>query len=69
MTTESDAVDAALADVAVNPKRMRGDEGEVEEFDLDELIRAAKYLAAKAKVGSGGGFKMSKIVAPGAYPE
>jgi hypothetical protein len=68
MSTESDAVDAAIADVAKYPKRMRGDEGEVEEFSLEELIRAARYLANKDKVAAGNGWKINKIEAPGAHP-
>jgi len=68
MSTESDAVDAAIADVAKYPKRMRGDEGEIDEFPIEDLIRAARYLANKDKVAAGNGFKITKIEAPGAHP-
>jgi hypothetical protein len=65
MSDESDEVDDAILDVAKNPKRAKGDEGEIEEHDLDKLIKASKYLANKTGVTSGKGFTFTKIIAPG----
>ena len=66
MTTESDAVKDAIADVAVNPKKVKGDEGEIEEYSIEDLIKAQRFLANRSAITNGGGFRLTKIKAPGA---
>lgn len=48
-TTSSEA----LAEAILNPKRMRGDEGEVEMHSLKDMIEADKYLNSKAQSKTG----------------
>ncbi|MGE4157714.1 MAG: hypothetical protein AB7F75_01300 [Planctomycetota bacterium] len=52
---------------AKNPKRARGDSGEVEAHPLPDQIAADRYLNSKKAVKSKGlGIKVSKLVHPGA---
>lgn len=55
-----------IKEVAENPKKVAGDSGSVEEHSIDDLIKADKYLASKEAGRLGRGFRISKIVAPGA---
>ena len=64
--SDADDVNDAIADVAQNPKRIKGDEGEIEEHSLDDLIKAQKHLAGRTAVSGGKGFRLSKFKAPGA---
>jgi hypothetical protein len=62
----SDEVTNKLAEAAVGPKRVRTDAGEVEAHDLDQIIEADKYLAAKAATASKSrGLRFNKIIPPG----
>jgi hypothetical protein len=62
----SDEVSNKLAEAAVGPKRVRTDAGEVEAHDLDQMIEADKYLAAKAATASKSrGLRFNKIIPPG----
>ncbi len=45
-----DEVQTAIEEGAQKPKRMRGDEGEVEQHSLKDLIEADRYLSSKAAV-------------------
>lgn len=44
----AEAAEAALAAAIAGPKRAKGDAGEVEQHDLDQMIEAEKYQKAKA---------------------
>lgn len=64
----SDEVSNKLAEAAVGPKRVRTDAGEVEAHDLDQMIEADKYLAAKNAARSSNthrGLRFNKIIPPG----
>jgi ribosomal protein L12E/L44/L45/RPP1/RPP2 len=64
----SDEVSNKLAEAAVGPKRVRTDAGEVEAHDLDQIIEADKYLAAKAAASSANkhrGLRFNRIIPPG----
>jgi hypothetical protein len=62
----SDEVSNKLAEAAVGPRRVRTDAGEVEAHDLDQMIEADKYLAAKAATASKSrGLRFNKIIPPG----
>lgn len=60
------SISGSIEENAAAPKRVRGDSGEVEQHSLLDQIAADKYLASKAAVKSGFGFKMTKIASPGA---
>ena len=62
----SDEVANKLAEAAVGPKRVRTDAGEVEAHDLDQIIEADKYLAAKAaSTKANRGLRFNRIIPPG----
>lgn len=62
----SDEVSNKLAEAAVGPKRVRTDAGEVEAHDLEQIIEADKYLAAKSATASKTrGLRFNKIIPPG----
>jgi len=67
MSTESDAIAAALVDAASGPKRVKGDAGEVEAHSLDDLIKADQYQRAKDAASSPHrGLRFTKLQPPGA---
>jgi len=43
----SEEIDEALEDNAVGPKRVRGDEGEVDQHPLQDQIEADKYIKGR----------------------
>ena len=49
-------LDAAVADAILNPKRVKGDQGEVEEHNMKDLIAARKFIAEQKASASGRGF-------------
>ena len=55
-----------IRDAAASPKRVRGDQGEVESHPLTEQIAADRYLNSKQAMKKGRGFRMTKISPPGA---
>lgn len=64
----SDEISDKLAEAAVGPKRVRTDAGEVETHDLDQIIEADKYIAAKKAVSSTNthrGLRFNRIIPPG----
>lgn len=64
----SDEVSNKLAEAAVGPKRVRTDAGEVEAHDLDQIIEADKYLAAKkaaSPTNTHRGLRFNRIIPPG----
>ena len=64
----SDEISDKLAEAAVGPKRVRTDAGEVEAHDLDQIIQADKYLAAKAAAAPTNkhrGLRFNRIIPPG----
>jgi hypothetical protein len=54
-----------IEEVAGAPKKSSGDNGSVEEHDLDDMIKADRYLRARS-AGLGAGFKISKLIPGGA---
>jgi hypothetical protein len=63
-----DEIEDQIEEAALNPKRVRGDEGEVEAQSLRDLIEADRYLAAKnAASGSACGIRFRKLIPPGNY--
>ena len=56
----------AIATAASRPKSATGDNGSVTGQNIDDLIKADQYLAAKRRRGPG--FSLSKIVPGGAAP-
>ena len=62
-----DELQQSIEQNATEPKRVRGDSGEVEQHSLKDQIEADRYLASKKAVKSKGiGLRMSKMVTPGA---
>lgn len=56
-----------VSDAAANPKRIKGDQGEVEFHSLPDLIETEKHLAAKKALKSPNrGFQIGKFRAGGA---
>ena len=51
---------------ASSPRRARGDSGEVEQHSLKDQIEADRYLNSKQAVKKGVGFRITKLVPPGA---
>lgn len=65
--TDSTDLSETIANAAAAPKRVQGDEGEVEQHDLSDLIEADRYLASKRAKSSGAkSMTIQKIVPPGA---
>lgn len=63
----SDELDDAIEQAAQDPKRAKGDMGEVEAHPLGDQVEAAKYLAGKAEVKKRNrGLRFNKFVPPGA---
>ena len=63
--SDADDVQAALVDVAKNPKVVKGDVGEVQEHDPKVLMEVEKHLRESSVLSDGGGFKLSKIISGG----
>jgi len=63
MTDLSDRIET----VAGQPQAVSGDAGSMKNPDLDDLIKADRYLAEKATAtGAKVGIRLSKLVPPGA---
>lgn len=63
----ADNVEDKLNEAALGPKRVKGDAGEVEQPDLDQLIKVDKYQRSKGSLRAGIGHigLTAKIVPPG----
>lgn len=62
-----DELQQSIEQNAAEPKRVRGDSGEVEQHSLKDQIEADRYLASKkAAQGKGLGVRISKMKASGA---
>ena len=56
-----------ISNAAQDPKRVRGDEGEMEQPNLKDLIAADQHLAAKRAGGTRRlGLRFRKLQSPGA---
>lgn len=56
-----------VEEVANNPLRVKGDAGEVESHNLEDLVEAARYVdAAAASQRKTRGLRFTKLVPPGA---
>ncbi len=63
----SDEIQDAIIENAKGPKRVRGDEGEVEQHDLADQIAAAKHVAGTtAATNASRGLRFTKLIPPGA---
>ena len=63
----ADELQQSIEQNATEPKRVRGDSGEVEQHSLKDQIEADRYLASKkATQGKGMGIRISKMKASGA---
>lgn len=61
-----DEVQDDIEDAAQKPRRMRGDEGEIEEHSLPDQIEADRYLSAREAVKKQHrGLRFSVIQHPG----
>jgi len=62
----SDELDNAIEQAAQEPKRAKGDMGEIEAHSLRDQVEAAKYLASKVEVKKPlRGLRFNKLVPPG----
>jgi len=62
----SDELRDKIASTAQGPKRVRTDAGEVEAQDLEAMIEADKYLAARTAASTANrGLRFNKLVPPG----
>lgn len=65
----SEDLSSQILENAQGPKRVRGDEGEVEGQSLADQIAADKYLASKTASTAGAsslfGMRFAKLVPPG----
>ena len=61
-----DDVKEAIEKNAQGPKRAKGDIGEVEQHALKDQIEADRYLESKKAMKQGRGFRLTKLVPPGA---
>jgi len=50
----ADPILDALEAAALGPRRVKGDAGEVEQYDLADLIEADRHVKAQASVAGGG---------------
>lgn len=56
-----------IAEAAAAPRRVKGDEGEVEAHSLPDQIAADQYLASKAVAAKPfKAMKLARIISPGA---
>ena len=63
----ADELQQSIEQNATEPKRVRGDSGEVEQHSLKDQIEADRYLASKKAVqGKGLGVRIGKMKASGA---
>jgi len=58
------ADDTIVLDAISRPKKVTTDAGSVEQFGIDEAIKAEQYLASKRRLGTG--LKFHRIIPPGA---
>lgn len=60
-------IDEAIEQVALGPKRVRIGQQEVEQPDIDQLVKAAQYGKSSTAAGkSHFGLRFTKLVPPGA---
>ena len=63
----ADELQQSIEQNATEPKRVRGDSGEVEQHSLKDQIEVDRYLASKKAVqGKGLGVRIGKMKASGA---
>lgn len=63
----ADEITDAIEQAAQEPKRIKGDMGEVESHSLKDQIEADRYLEAKRAASKPtGGLRFTKLVPPGA---
>ena len=63
----ADELQQSIEQNATEPKRVRGDSGEVEQHSLKDQIEVDRYLASKKAVqGKGMGVRIGKMKASGA---
>jgi hypothetical protein len=64
----SDEIRDKISEVAQGPAAVRTDAGEVTAQDIESMIAADKYLAAKAAMSRANrGLRINKLLPPGTY--
>ncbi len=63
-----DSVRDKITENALAPRRIQGDEGEIEEHSIPDLIAADRHLDSQTAVAASGsrGLRLSKFKPPGA---
>ena len=62
----SDPIATAISTNAQQPRRVKGDEGEVEQQPIQDQIKADQYIAGKTAMSQPSrGLRFSKLVPPG----
>ncbi len=62
----ADDLSDTIRESAAGPKRANADGVSVEQHDLEDQIEADRYLASKEASRQGRGFRLTKVVPPGA---
>jgi hypothetical protein len=61
-----DETEDQILENALKPKSASGDGGSVEQFSIDEQIKAANYKESKTAARRGLGIRVVKLIPPGA---
>jgi len=59
-------LDDTIRENAQGPSEAKGDSVSVRQHDLKDQVEADRYLASKEAVRQGRGFRVTKVVPPGA---
>ena len=62
----ADELEEKIKENAEGPRRVRGDSAEMEQHPLKDQIEADRYLKSTEAVKQGRGFRLTKLVPPGA---
>ena len=62
----ADELEEKIKENAEGPRRARGDAAEMEQHPLKDQIEVDRYLRSKDAVKQGRGFRLTKMVPPGA---
>jgi len=62
----ADGLDETIRENAQGPSQAEGDSVSVRQHDLKDQVEADRYLASKEAVRQGRGFRVRKVVPPGA---
>jgi len=62
----ADDLEQTIRENAQGPAEVKGDSVSMRQHDLKDQVEADRYLASKDAVRQGRGFRLTKIVPPGA---